>query len=178
MDGGLVPLSVLRHSFLLLTDCWWLYNNQLKTSRGIRFLSPSDAYVRSCLYLLYTSIKLYYTKALSDQASSLALNWILLLRRPRIPASLRDSATTFHSLSPSLPHSFPPSISSFLLPLLYFLPFLPSSSSCYWFPAEEEAEPQSSQHRVCRLNLRHRTSRETCGSFRRIIDEGERKAVA
>ena len=35
-------------------------------------LPPSDAYVRSFLYLLYTLIKLYYTKALSDPASSLA----------------------------------------------------------------------------------------------------------
>ena len=69
---GLVPFWVLRHSFLSLTDCWWLYNIQLKTSRGALFLPPSDAYVRSFLYLLYTLIKLYYTKALSDQASSLA----------------------------------------------------------------------------------------------------------
>ena len=36
------------------------------------FLPPSDAYVRSFLYLLDTLIKLYYTEALSDQASSLA----------------------------------------------------------------------------------------------------------
>ena len=42
------------------------------TSKGVLFLPPSDAYVRSFLYLLYTLIKLYYTKALSDQASSLA----------------------------------------------------------------------------------------------------------
>ena len=28
---GLVPVWVLRHSFLSLTDCWWLYNIQLKT---------------------------------------------------------------------------------------------------------------------------------------------------
>ena len=47
-------------------------NIQLKTSRGVLFLPPSDAYVRSFLYLLYTLIKLYYTKALSDQALSLA----------------------------------------------------------------------------------------------------------
>ena len=39
-----------------------------------RNLPPSDANVRSYLYLLYTLIKLYYTKALSDQASSLALD--------------------------------------------------------------------------------------------------------
>ena len=42
------------------------------TFKGVLFLPPSDAYVRSFLYLLYTLIKLYYTKALSDQASSLA----------------------------------------------------------------------------------------------------------
>ena len=78
--------SVMRHSFLSLTDCWWLYNIQLKTSRGVLFLPPSDAYVRSFLYLLYTLIKLCYTKALSDQASSLALDWILL-QGPRIPVS-------------------------------------------------------------------------------------------
>ena len=72
----------------------WLYNIQLKTSRGVPFLPASDAYVKSFIYLLYTLIKLYYTKALSDQASSLALDWILLLQRPRIPASFR-SATTF-----------------------------------------------------------------------------------
>ena len=83
---GLVPFWVLRHSFLSLTDCWWLYNIQPKTSRGVLFLPPSDAYVRSFLCLLYALIKLYYTKALSDQASSLALDWILLLRGPRIPA--------------------------------------------------------------------------------------------
>ena len=45
---------------------------QLKISRGALFLPPSDAYVRCFLYLFYTLIKLYYTKALSDQASSLA----------------------------------------------------------------------------------------------------------
>ena len=59
---GLLPFWVLRHSFLSLTDCWWLYNIQLKTSRGVLFLPPSDAYVRTFLYLLDTLIKLYYTK--------------------------------------------------------------------------------------------------------------------
>ena len=96
MGEGLVPFWVLRHSFLSLTGCLWLYNIQLKTSRGILFLSPSDAYVRSFLYLLYTLIKLCYTKALSHQASSLAPDWILLPWGPRIPASWRDSTTTFH----------------------------------------------------------------------------------
>ena len=37
----------------------WLYNIQLKTSRGVLFLLPSDAYVRSFLYLFYALIKLY-----------------------------------------------------------------------------------------------------------------------
>ena len=84
---GLVPFWVLRHSFLSLTDCSWPYNIQLKPSRGALFLPPSDAYVRSFLSVLYTLIILYYTKALSDQASSLAPDWILLLRGPRILAS-------------------------------------------------------------------------------------------
>ena len=44
------------------------------TSQGVLFLPPSDAYVRSFLYVLYTLIKLYYRKALSDQASSLTLD--------------------------------------------------------------------------------------------------------
>ena len=36
------------------------------------FLPPSDVRVRSFLYLYYTLIKLYCTKALSNQALSLA----------------------------------------------------------------------------------------------------------
>ena len=60
--------------FFSLTDCEWLYNVQLKTSRRVLFLPPPDAYVRSFLYLLYTLIKLYYTKALSDPALSQALD--------------------------------------------------------------------------------------------------------
>ena len=68
----------------------------VNTSKQVLFLPLSDAYVRSFLYLLYTLIKLYYTKALSDQASSLAPDWILLLRGPRIPVYARNSTTTFH----------------------------------------------------------------------------------
>ena len=49
---------------------WRVYN--FIANKRVLFLPPSDAYVRSFLYLLYTLIKLYYTKALSDQASSLA----------------------------------------------------------------------------------------------------------
>ena len=51
---------------------WRIYNSITNTSKRVLFLPPSDVYVRSFLYRLYTLIKLYYTKALSDQASSLA----------------------------------------------------------------------------------------------------------
>ena len=47
---------------------WRVYNYIANTSKWVLFLPPSDAYVRSIFYLLYTLIKLYYTKALSDQA--------------------------------------------------------------------------------------------------------------
>ena len=53
---------------------WRVYNSTANTSKRVLFLHPTDAYVRSFLYLLYTLIKLYYTKALSDQALSLALD--------------------------------------------------------------------------------------------------------
>ena len=44
---------------------------------------------------LQRSFYLSRVLALSDQASSLAPDWILLLRGPRILVSLRDSTTTF-----------------------------------------------------------------------------------
>ena len=47
------------------------YNFIANTNKGVLFLPPSDGYIRSFLYLLYTLIKLYYTIPLSDQASSL-----------------------------------------------------------------------------------------------------------
>ena len=72
-------LSYLINSFL--TDIKQL----AKTSKGGTLHPPSDVCVRSFLYLLYTLIKLYYKKALSNQASSLAPDWILLLWGPRIP---------------------------------------------------------------------------------------------
>ena len=53
---------------------WRVYKLIANTNKRVLFLPPSDAYVRSFLYLLYTLIKLYYTKALSNQASSLALD--------------------------------------------------------------------------------------------------------
>ena len=51
---------------------WRVYNFIANTSKRVLFLPPFDAYVRSFLYLLYTLIKLYYTKALSSQALSLS----------------------------------------------------------------------------------------------------------
>ena len=41
---------------------WRLYNLIINTSNRVLFLPPSDAYVRSFLYLLYTLVKLYYTQ--------------------------------------------------------------------------------------------------------------------
>ena len=72
----------------------------LKTSYGVLFLLPSDVYVRSFLYFLYTLIKLYYTKGLSNQASSLAPDQIPLLQRPRIPASFKAYMDNLSLLSP------------------------------------------------------------------------------
>ena len=40
---------------------WRVYNFIANPNKGLFFLLPSDAYVRSFLYLLYTLIKLYYT---------------------------------------------------------------------------------------------------------------------
>ena len=66
----------------------YVYIFLLKAGRGVLSLSPSDVYVRSFFYLFYTLMNLYYTKALSHHALSLAPDWILLLQRPRILASL------------------------------------------------------------------------------------------
>ena len=51
---------------------WRVHNSIANTSEQVLFLPAPHVYVRSFLYLLYTLIKLYYTKALSDQALSLA----------------------------------------------------------------------------------------------------------
>ena len=82
-------LKRLSSSSDYITSSWRL-------ARGVLFLPASDAYVRSFLCLLYSLIKLYYTKALSNQASSLVMDWILLLWRPSVPVSFCGSATTFH----------------------------------------------------------------------------------
>ena len=41
---------------------------------GVLFLPPSDAYVRSFLYLLYTLIKLYYTKKKNKKKKKKGMN--------------------------------------------------------------------------------------------------------
>ena len=73
MGVGLV--RSLQPPDILLIHCnneLKVYNSIANTSEGVLFLPPSDAYVRSFLYLFYILIRLYYTKALSDQASFLA----------------------------------------------------------------------------------------------------------
>ena len=99
-------LNLLANSVILKCKLWeevWWGLYHLQTFFGfigeyITPLPPSDAYFQSFLYLLYTWIKLYFTKALSDQVSSLALDWILL-QRPRILTSLHSSETTFQLLT-------------------------------------------------------------------------------
>ena len=77
-------------------------------------LPPSDVYVRSFICpLLYFSKTLLY-KALSDQASLLALDWIPLLWRPRIPASFTAQQKPF---------------SKFTAPPFYILPNLQDTFS-------------------------------------------------
>ena len=72
---------------------WRVYNSIAKTSKWVLFLPPFNVYVRRFLYFLYFNKTLLH-KALSNQASSLAPDWILL-QRPRISAFLHGSATTF-----------------------------------------------------------------------------------
>ena len=57
---GVSPVRSLQ-PLDILWIYWRVYNSVVNTSKGVLFLPPSDAYVRSFLYLLYTSIKLYYT---------------------------------------------------------------------------------------------------------------------
>ena len=68
---GVSPVRSLQ-PLDILWIYWRVYNFIANTSKWVLFLPPSDACVRSFLYLLYTLIKVCYTKALSDQASSLA----------------------------------------------------------------------------------------------------------
>ena len=91
MDMSLSKLQVMdREAWSAaargVTKSWtWLRDwMDWKASRWALFLPPSDVYVRNFLYLLYTLKKLYYTKSLSNQASSLFPGWILLLWSPRV----------------------------------------------------------------------------------------------
>ena len=98
-----LPTFINPYSFVL--ELFWGFGSP---NLGTH-LSPADLYTHgrviwgpakrlaffSFLYLFYTLINLYYTKALSDQASSLAPDWISLLQRPRI-ADFHGSITTFH----------------------------------------------------------------------------------
>ena len=97
MGVGLVRDNLQTFFWFTVINSWRVYNSIANTSKGVLFLPSSDVYVRSFLCPFYTLIKLYCTKALSEQALALAPDWILLLRRPRIPASFCGSATTFQN---------------------------------------------------------------------------------
>ena len=88
-----------------------IINHELKYMTGGTLSAPEDAYVRSFLYLLYTLIKLYYTKTLSSQALSLPPDWIPLLWRSRIPVPFMAQK---QSLGLSLPRACTLSLSLFL----------------------------------------------------------------
>ena len=72
----------------------WTTSLNLKTSRGVFFLSPSDVYVRSFLYPFYTLIKLLHK---SSEQSSLISGPRLNSSPPEAknPGVFRGSATTF-----------------------------------------------------------------------------------
>ena len=94
---GWGPGAILSFkTFLSFINRLLVTNIQLKTSRGALFLPPSDAYVRS-----FFLSPLYFNKTLLHKSSEWSsfvsgLDWIFLLWRPRILASLHGSATTFH----------------------------------------------------------------------------------
>ena len=62
---------------------WRVYNFIANTNKGVLFLPPSDAYVRSFLYLLYALIKLYYThtkrKKITNSSKVLLTTKVILL---------------------------------------------------------------------------------------------------
>ena len=76
--GALVPFWILRHSFLSLTDCSWLYNIQLKTSRGGTLSAPFW-----CLRQKLSLSPLYFNKTLLHKSSE----WSSLVSGPRLNSS-------------------------------------------------------------------------------------------
>ena len=71
---GLVPFWVLRHCFLSLTDCWWLYNIQLKTSRGYSALFWCLCQKLSLSPLCFNKILLHKSSERSSLVSGPRLN--------------------------------------------------------------------------------------------------------
>ena len=76
--GALVPFWILRPSFLSLTDCSWLYNIQLKTSRGGTLSAPFW-----CLRQKLSLSPLYFNKTLLHKSSE----WSSLVSGPRLNSS-------------------------------------------------------------------------------------------
>ena len=92
MGVGLV--RSLQHPDILWVH-WRVYNFIANTSKGGTLSAPFWCLCQKLsLSPLYFN-KTLFCKALSHHAS-LALDWIPFLQRPRIPVSLRGSATTFH----------------------------------------------------------------------------------
>ena len=82
-EGPAAILWVLRHFLSLISRLLVAIWHLVKDQQGGNLSAP---FWCLCQKLFYTLIKLCDTKALSNQASSLAPDWILL-RRPRILAS-------------------------------------------------------------------------------------------
>ena len=59
MGVGLVRSLQPSDIWLTVITNYRVNNSMANTSKGVLFLPPSDAYVRSFLYILYTLIKLY-----------------------------------------------------------------------------------------------------------------------
>ena len=95
--------------------------------------------------LLYSLIKLYYIKALSDPASSLDPDQILILQRPRTPTSLRDSATSFQYQLPGAAISTDMGLQAKeIQPLTFPRPGLGTQVPAGLFPPGDSGRPCSS----------------------------------
>ena len=65
--------SNIKYGLHILWIHWRVYNSTANISKQVLFRPPSDAYVRSFLYLLYTLIKLYYTQTHTHKTWSSSL---------------------------------------------------------------------------------------------------------